>query len=207
MKKNLWIIGQISHNKLWFNPIFYFLYCSCPGAPTDIKCLICLRNLVVCHAVNSLWTITNRDLEVNSTTPFLLLGALKEAVTDSMFSGGERFQSVLGRDFPKNPEASEKVQRNTTANCLVLSVCAHQKCLMMSASVKMILDEYAKYYHDTLISSASVCTGFCLFLRKVLLIPLIFWSYTVVVCTWIIFSVFCKRSRNQVFDSARNWSW
>lgn len=161
----------------------------------------------MCHAVNSLWTISNRDLEVNSTTPFLLLGALNGAVTDSMFSGGERFQSVLGRGSVKNPEGTERVQRNTTANCLVLSVCAHQKCLMMSASVKVILDEDAKYYHATLILSASVCTGFCLFLKKVFLILLMFWSYTVVVCTWIIFSVFCRRSRSQVFDSARDWSW
>jgi len=91
-----------------------------------------------------------------------------------MLSGGERFQSVLGRGSPQDPEGTERVQRNTTANCLVLSVYAHQKCLMMAASVKVILDEYAKYYHVTLILSASVCIGFCLFMRKVLLPLLIF---------------------------------
>lgn len=100
---------------------------------------------------------------MNSTTPFLLLGALKGAVTHSIFSGGERFQYVLGRGSPKNPKGTERVQRNTTANCLVLSVCAHRKYLMMSASVKVILDEYAKYYHATLILSASVCNVFFLF--------------------------------------------
>ena len=68
-------------------------------------------------------TITNRDLEENITTPVLLLGAHKGNVSDSMLSGGERFQSVLRSGSPQNPEGAELAQRNTTAKSLALSVC------------------------------------------------------------------------------------
>lgn len=50
--KDVCIIGKINPNDLWLDPIFYFLYVSCLGAPVDTKCLLYLRNLVICTAVN-----------------------------------------------------------------------------------------------------------------------------------------------------------